>query len=52
MPTIQAELERLDKEKEKNPFYDVRLGLPGEGEESDGTTQSRAEESESKEGLQ
>lgn len=49
---VQAELERLDKEKEKNPFYDVRLGLLGEGEESDGTTQSRTGESESKEGLQ
>ena len=48
---IQAEMERLEKEKEKNPFYDVRLGFPGEGEESDGTTQSR-EEAESKESLQ
>lgn len=48
---IQAEMERLEKEKENNPFYDMRLGLPGEGEENDGSTQSR-EEAESKESLQ
>lgn len=48
---IQAEMERLEKEKENNPFYDMRLGLPGEGEEKDGSTQSR-EEAESKESLQ
>ena len=28
---VQAEIDRLDKEKEKNPFYDLRLGLTGEG---------------------
>lgn len=48
---IQAEMERLEKEKENNPFYDMRLGLPGEGEENNGSTQSR-EEAESKESLQ
>ena len=32
---VQAEMEKLDKEKEKNPFYDIRLGLTGEDE--DGT---------------
>lgn len=48
---IQAEMKRLEKEKENNPFYDMRLGLPGEGEENDGSTQSR-EEAESKESLQ
>ena len=32
---VQAEMEKLDKEREKNPFYDIRLGLTGEDE--DGT---------------
>ena len=32
---VQAEMEKLDKEREKNPFYDIRLGLTGESE--DGT---------------
>ena len=31
---VQDEMERLDKEKEKNPFYDIRLGYKNEdGEE-------------------
>ena len=39
---VQDELKRLEKEKESNPFYDVRLGLDGEDEEVDeeGTTES------------
>lgn len=38
---VQAELDRIEKENEKNPFYDIRLGLMGE--EEDGATQSRAQ---------
>ncbi len=38
---VQAEMDRLDKEKESNPFYDLRLGLVGE--EEDGT-QPRAQD--------
>lgn len=37
---VQAELDKLDKEQEKNPFYDLRLGLTGEDEDG---TQSRAQ---------
>lgn len=29
---VQAELDRVEKEKEANPFYDIRLGLNGEDE--------------------
>lgn len=31
---VQTELDRLDKEQEKNPFYDLRLGLMGEEEDA------------------
>lgn len=42
---VQAEMDRLEKEKESNPFYDVRIGLNGEEEDEDGTqTQEQTEE--------
>ena len=40
---VQAELDRLDKEQEKNPFYDLRLGLMGE---EDGTQPQEADKDE------
>lgn len=40
---VQAELDRLDKEQEKNPFYDLRLGLMGE---EDGTQSQKADKDE------
>lgn len=43
---VQAELDRLDKEQEKNPFYDLRLGLIGEDEDG---TQSRTQANEEEE---
>jgi SPP1 family phage portal protein len=43
---VQAELDRLDKEQEKNPFYDLRLGLTGEDEDG---TQSRTQANEEEE---
>lgn len=43
---VQAELDRLDKEQEKNPFYDLRLGLAGEDEDG---TQSRTQANEEEE---
>lgn len=43
---VQAEMQRLEKEKENNPFYDIRLGLPGEGEESNNGAQERNNEEE------
>ena len=39
---VQDEMERLDKEKEKNPFYDIRMGL--NGEDADGETSTQNEE--------
>ena len=36
---VEAEIQRLDKEQEANPFYDVRLGLNGEDQD-----ESREEE--------
>lgn len=42
---VQAEMERIEKEKEKNPFYDLRLGLTGEDE--DGTQSQGNNEDES-----
>ena len=42
---VQAELDRLDKEQEKNPFYDLRLGLTGEDEDGiQSRTQANEEE--------
>ena len=43
---VQAELDKLDKEQEKNPFYDLRLGLTGEDEDG---TQSRTQANEEEE---
>ena len=33
---VNKEMERIEEEKKKNPFYDVRLGLNGEDEEENG----------------
>lgn len=42
---VQAEMDRLEKEREKNPFYNVNLGLTGEEDETNGTqTQDQEEE--------
>ena len=30
---VQGEMDKLDKEKEANPFYDVRIGLRNEDED-------------------
>ena len=41
---VQDEMERIDKEKEKNPFYDVRLGYNNENEDSEVTSDGEEEE--------
>ena len=41
---VQDEMERIEKEKEKNPFYDVRLGYENENEDSEVTSDGEEEE--------
>lgn len=41
---VQDEIERINKEKEKNPFYDVRLGYNNENEDSEVTSDGEEEE--------
>lgn len=41
---VSAELDRLEKEKEDNPFYDVRIGLNGEDEDGTQTQEQTAKE--------
>ena len=40
---VDDEMERLKKQKEENPFYDVRLGLNGENEDG-GSQEDKTEE--------
>lgn len=43
---VQDEMERIDKEKEKNPFYDVRLGYNNENEDSEEVNDGQEENKE------
>ena len=43
---VQAEMDRLEKERENNPFYNVNLGLTGEEDETNGTQAQDQEEEE------
>ena len=40
---VQDEMERIDKQKEKNPFYDIRLGYNNEEEEEVNDGQDKEE---------
>ena len=40
---VPTEQEKVDEEKESNPFYDTRLGLAGEEEENERETQNKTE---------
>ena len=33
-------MERIEKEKEANPFYDIKLGLTGEDEDESGNNKT------------
>ena len=37
---VTAEMERIEKEKEANPFYDIKLGLTGEDEDESGNNKT------------
>ena len=41
---VQDEMERIEKEKEKNPFYDVRLNYDNENEDSEVTSDGEEKE--------
>ena len=43
---VQDEMKRIDKEKEKNPFYDVRLGYNNENEDSEEVNDGQEENKE------
>lgn len=37
---VPAEMKRIEKEKEANPFYDIKLGLTGEDEDESGNNKT------------